>query len=78
MTKSIAKTEETQQLRTQTLAHLKQLLPPGANAHHTTEELAKLFHIQPNTIRRSLCTNGHYQGLTPLKMGNGRLIWPIA
>ncbi len=78
MTKSTAKTEDSQQLRTQTLARLKQLLPPGANAHHSTEELAKLFHIRPGTIRRSLCTRGHYQGLIPIKMGNGRLIWPIS
>ena len=42
----------------------------------STEELAAALCIQPQTIRRSLCVQGHYLGLRPTKLPNRRLLWP--
>ncbi|MDT8380535.1 MAG: hypothetical protein RQ739_16765, partial [Desulfotignum sp.] len=36
----------------------------------------ELFHVEPATTRRGLCVNGHYMGIKPLKLPNGRLLWP--
>lgn len=41
----------------------------------STEKLANIFGVKSQTIRRSLCIKGHYYGLTPVKMPNGRLMW---
>lgn len=43
-----------------------------------TSELAELFRVEPDTIRRSYCVNGHYLGLKPVKLPNKRLIWALA
>jgi hypothetical protein len=43
----------------------------------TTEELAKLMGIKADSVRHSLCLHGHYHGLTPIRLPNGRLLWPI-
>jgi hypothetical protein len=42
----------------------------------TTAEVGRLLGVQANTIRRSLCINGHYLGLQPIKLPNNRLLWP--
>jgi hypothetical protein len=42
----------------------------------TTRELAELLRVEAATIRRGLCVNGHYMGVKPLKLTNGRLLWP--
>lgn len=42
----------------------------------STNEFASECKVQPNTIRVGLCTNGHYLGIRPKKMPNGRLMWP--
>jgi hypothetical protein len=42
----------------------------------TTKKFAELFHVEPATTRRGLCVNGHYMGIKPLKLPNGRLLWP--
>ena len=42
----------------------------------TTEDFAKLFKVKPATVRRGLCVNGHYLGIQPIKLPNGRLLWP--
>lgn len=44
----------------------------------STRELAALFRVEPATIRRAYCVNGHYLTLKPLKLPNGRLLWPKA
>lgn len=41
-----------------------------------TKEFAALVRVDPQTIRRALCVNGHYLGLKPLKLPNNRLLWP--
>jgi len=41
-----------------------------------TKEFAALVRVDPQTIRRALCVQGHYLGLRPLKLPNHRLLWP--
>lgn len=41
-----------------------------------TNEFASLLCVKDGTVRRSLCTNGHYLGIVPSKLPNGRLLWP--
>lgn len=42
----------------------------------TTETLAERLALRPQTLRASLCRHGHYYGLKPHKLPNGRLLWP--
>lgn len=42
----------------------------------TTREAAQILCVLPDTLRRSLCVKGHYQGLRPVRLGNKRLLWP--
>lgn len=44
----------------------------------TTEELAASLRIVPQTARAALCRNGHYLGLRPVKLPNGKLLWDAA
>lgn len=42
----------------------------------TTEELAALLHVKPQTIRAGLCNAGHYAGLRPaVRLPSRRLLW---
>ena len=43
-----------------------------------TTETAHLLGVRPETIRRGLCVQGHYLGLRPVKLPNGRLLWPAS
>jgi hypothetical protein len=61
----------------QTRAYLQQLLPPGGPHRLPTEKLADLCEVKPQTVRRGLCTDGHYLGLVPVKLPNRRLIFVI-
>lgn len=45
---------------------------------YSTEELAILSRLRPNTIRSSLCRLGHWLGLRPIRLSNGRLLWDAA
>lgn len=40
-----------------------------------TKEMAAMFKCNPNTPRRAFCVQGHYMGLRPVKLPNGRLLW---
>lgn len=42
----------------------------------TTEGYAEASGIKSETIRRAYCVNGHYLGVKPRKLPNGRLVWP--
>jgi hypothetical protein len=42
----------------------------------TTEELAQQCGIKPQSVRVRLCRTGSYFGIKPLKLPNGRLMWP--
>lgn len=44
--------------------------------HFTTIEVARVFGIKPQTIRRAYCVGGNYLGLRPVKLPNRRLLWP--
>jgi hypothetical protein len=52
--------------------------PDAPDLHRplTTEELAELLRVKPQTIRAGLCRHGHYFGVRPAKAPNGRLLWP--
>lgn len=42
----------------------------------TTEKVAEQFNCQPQTPRASYCRKGHWLGIVPVKLPNGRLGWP--
>jgi len=42
----------------------------------TTEELAAVLSIRPQSIRKRYCQTGAYFSLRPVKLPNGRLLWP--
>lgn len=42
----------------------------------TTETLAAQLGIKAASIRSRVCREGHYFGLVPAKLPNGRLLWP--
>lgn len=46
--------------------------------HVTTKQFSKMLGVNPDTVRRGLCVNGHYLGLKPIKMPNRMLMWPVA
>lgn len=41
-----------------------------------TDKFASYFHVKPESVRRAYCLNGHYLGIQPIKLPNGRLLWP--
>jgi hypothetical protein len=43
---------------------------------NTTEVFPDGLGIKPQTIRAALCRHGHYYGIRPIKLPNGRLLWP--
>lgn len=42
----------------------------------STEELAAQLTLRPQTIRKRYCQTGAYFSVRPVKMPNGRLMWP--
>ena len=42
----------------------------------STEALAARFFVKLASIRSAYCRLGHYYGLRPTKLPNGRLLWP--
>jgi hypothetical protein len=44
----------------------------------TTEELASLLAVRPQSIRKQYCITGHYCGLRPTKLPNRFLGWKAA
>lgn len=43
-----------------------------------TAEAAAVLRVKPQTLRRALCLQGHYFGMRPVKLPNGRLLWDAA
>lgn len=41
-----------------------------------TNVFASRFGVKGDTVRRNLCINGHFLGAKPVKLPNGRLLWP--
>jgi hypothetical protein len=62
--------------------HTQVSSPPAPSirlaAKLTTEELAARFSVRPQTPRASFCRQGHWMGLVPIKLPNGRLLWDAA
>lgn len=42
----------------------------------STPEFAAQAKVRPTTIRVRLCQTGSYFGVRPVKLPNGRLLWP--
>lgn len=42
----------------------------------STQDLAVLLALRPQSIRKRYCQTGAYFSLRPVKMPNGRLLWP--
>ena len=42
----------------------------------TTMNFAESVGVKPTTVHRNLCVNGHYMGVKPIKLPDGRLLWP--
>lgn len=55
-----------------------QVANPRPSAKITTEEMARQLRIAPQTARAGLCRKGHYLGLRPVKLPNGKLLWDAA
>jgi len=51
---------------------------PRANGTHTltTNDLARLLGVTPQTIRTERNRRGHYRGLQPKLTSRGWLLWP--
>ena len=47
----------------------------GLGAKLTTNEMAAQLRIVGQSVRASLCRNGHYLGMRPVKLPNGKLLW---
>jgi len=47
-------------------------------AQLTTEAMTAPFGVTPQTPRASLCRLGHWMGMRPGKLPNGRLLWDAA
>lgn len=41
-----------------------------------TEQLAAALHLKAQSIRKRFCQTGAYYGVRPVKLPNGRLMWP--
>ncbi|MBC8748533.1 DNA-binding protein [Paraburkholderia sp. WC7.3b] len=44
--------------------------------HLSTEEFAAELKLRPQSIRKRYCQTGAYFCVRPVKMPNGRLMWP--
>jgi hypothetical protein len=48
----------------------------SANRSLTTEELAAVLAIRPQSLRKRLSQTGSYFGIRPVKLPNRQLRWP--
>lgn len=64
-------------IRKKTVNQLRQLVGANSITTFSTEQLADLCKVQPATIRRALCTKGHFLGLVPQKLSNGRIVFSV-
>lgn len=51
-------------------------LPSPKETLITTNEMARRVGVEGATIRRAYCVRGHYMNMRPVKLPNGRLLWP--
>lgn len=50
---------------------------PENREHLSTEELAAILAVNPQTIRKRYSDTGSYHGLVPQRLPNRRLLWPV-
>lgn len=53
-----------------------QTTPIDPSRVYSTKEAAGKLRNRPATWVRNLCINGHFCGVRPVKLPNGRLLWP--
>ncbi|MCY1276839.1 hypothetical protein D9M68_294710 [compost metagenome] len=51
---------------------------PTNRDHVSTEELAAILAIDPQSVRKRHSMDGSYLGIRPTKLPNRRLLWPVA
>lgn len=49
--------------------------PNDGNKKYSTEETAAMLRHAPQSLRAALCRAGHFLGMVPTKLPNGRLLW---
>lgn len=54
------------------------LVTAFSGAKLSTEEAAARLRVASQTPRASLCRMGHWLGMVPVKLPNGRLLWDAA
>lgn len=57
---------------------MNQVATARTGAKLSTEEAAAKLRAEPQTPRASLCRLGHWMGMRPVKLPNGRLLWDAA
>ncbi|MEZ2309907.1 3'-5' exonuclease [Paraburkholderia sp. RCC_158] len=50
---------------------------PVNRDHVSTEELAAILAVNPQSIRKRYSSDGSYHGIRPRKLPNRRLLWPV-
>ena len=48
----------------------------GNRDYIQTPEIAQVFNIKPQTVRKNYCLTGEVYGIRPIKLGN-RLLWSV-
>lgn len=49
--------------------------PSDDNKKYSTHQAAALLCHAPQSLRAALCRSGHFMGMVPTKLPNGRLLW---
>lgn len=57
---------------------MNQIATASTGAKLTTKEAATKLRAAPKTPLVSLCRLGHWLGMRPVKLPNGRLLWDAA
>ncbi|MPV68017.1 hypothetical protein GD429_19710 [Burkholderia sp. BE17] len=50
---------------------------PTSRDHVSTEELAAILAVNPQSIHKRYSSDGSYHGIRPTKLPNRRLLWPV-
>ncbi|WP_235357645.1 hypothetical protein [Burkholderia pseudomallei] len=50
---------------------------PESREHLSTEELAAVLAVEPQSVRKRYSETGSYHGVRPTKLPNRRLLWPV-